>query len=178
MTPVVFDAGRERLPDRVQPREGGQQRRVDVDDAVAEAGDEVLAQQLHVAGEGDEVRLAGLDPVAERVVAPGPVGELAEREDRRLDPHRPRPLQRPRFDLVGADPRHLDPLAPVQRVEDRLQVGPTAGSQHNQLENVSHKCIFTQAVRAAEIDHTRGGSKSDAPVVATYTRRYVTPRPA
>ena len=35
-----LDTRLERLPDRVQAGEGGQQGRVDVDDAVAEAGDE------------------------------------------------------------------------------------------------------------------------------------------
>ena len=64
VTPVVSTPAAERLADRVEAGEGGQQGGVDVDDAVAEAGDEGGAEQLHVAGEDDEVGAARLDPVA------------------------------------------------------------------------------------------------------------------
>ena len=40
VTPVVLDPRVQRLADRVEAGEGGQQRGVDVDDAVAEAVDE------------------------------------------------------------------------------------------------------------------------------------------
>ena len=81
------------------------------------------AQQLHVAGEGD--RSAPRDSIQSPSAASRAsrsANSLAGK-DGGLDPGRPRPLQRPRLGLVGADPDHLDPLAPVQRVEDRLQVG-------------------------------------------------------
>ena len=39
------------------------------------------------------------------------------------------PLQRPGVRLVGPDPNHLDPAAPMQRVEDRLQVGAGPGGE-------------------------------------------------
>jgi nitronate monooxygenase len=127
--PGHLDPRRERLPDRVEAGEGGQQRRVDIDDATPEAGDELRAEQLHVAGERDKVGAERLDPVADRVIARRPVGVLVTWEDRSLDPGRPRPLQRPRRRLVRADPDHLDPLTTVQPVEDRLQVRPRSRGQ-------------------------------------------------
>jgi len=48
-------AVRERLADRVESRERRQQRRVDVEDAVGEAGQELGPDELHVAGEHDEL---------------------------------------------------------------------------------------------------------------------------
>jgi hypothetical protein len=136
---VDGDAGRldprlERLADRVEAGEGGEQRRVDVDDAIAEAGDEGLAEQLHVASEDDEAGGPRLDPLGHRGVTRLAVGELGTRKDAGLHAGVPRPLQRPGGGLVGADADHLDPLAPVQRVEDRLQVGPRPGGQHNETK--------------------------------------------
>ena len=107
-----------RVPGRPAAAPGG------VDDAVAEAGDEGGGEQLHVAGEDDEVGAARLDPLGHRRVARVAPRVLLAREDRGLDPRRPRPLQRPRAGLVRADPDDLDPLASVQRVEDRLQIRP------------------------------------------------------
>ena len=60
-----LDAGRERVLDRVGAREGRQERGVDVDDPLREAAQERRRQQVHVAGEDDE-----LDAVAARARSP------------------------------------------------------------------------------------------------------------
>ena len=134
VTPVTSTPASSAWPIASRPGKAGQQGGVDVDDAVAEAGDEGRAEQLHVAGEDDQVGAARLDPVAHRRVARLAVGVVLAREGGRLDPGAARPLQRRRPGLVGADPDHLDPLAPVQRVEDRLQVGPAARGEDDEAK--------------------------------------------
>src|SRR6202012_6030581 len=51
--------------------------------------------------------------------------------------------QRPRLALVGPDPYDRDPLAPVQLVEDRLQVGAVARGEHDDAK-FTHRLIFAQ----------------------------------
>src|SRR5512146_1093758 len=142
-----LDARVQRLADRVETGKGGQQRRVDVDDAAAKAGDEGGGEQLHVAGEDDEVRAPRLDPPCHRRVARLATGVLLAGKNRGLDPRLARPLQRPRVWLVGADPDHLDPLAPVQRVEDRLQIGAAPRSQDDDSKAiVAHAFVLCVAM--------------------------------
>ena len=50
-----FDAVVEGLLLSVEAGEGGQQRRVDIEDAVGEGGNELGREQAHIAGEDDEV---------------------------------------------------------------------------------------------------------------------------
>ena len=63
--PGLGRAGGERVLDGVRPGEGGQQRRVDVDDPAREALEEARPQQVHVAGADDE-----LDAVRRRASRP------------------------------------------------------------------------------------------------------------
>jgi hypothetical protein len=141
--PGRLDPRLQRLADRVEPREGRQQGRVDVDHPVAEAPHEGRAEQLHVAGQDDEVGRETLDPVADRVIPCLTVHVLGSCEDRGLDPGRPGPLQRPRRGLVRADADHLDLAAAVQAVEDRLQVGPGPRGEDDDAEG-AHGRIFSQ----------------------------------
>jgi hypothetical protein len=99
---------------------------MDVDDPAGEAADEARAEQLHEAREHDELGAAGLDPVAERVVARVAVGMVGDREDRRLDSGGGRPLEAPRALTARADADDLDPVAPVDGVEQRLEVAALA----------------------------------------------------
>ena len=64
-----LDAGGERVVDRVRAGEGGQQRGVDVDDAAREAVEERRRQQVHVAGEHDELDAVLLEPGRHHEVA-------------------------------------------------------------------------------------------------------------
>jgi hypothetical protein len=57
--PDHLDAALERPPVRVGAGEGGQERMVDDDHRRADAGEEVLAQDLHVAGQDHQVEAAG-----------------------------------------------------------------------------------------------------------------------
>ena len=74
VAPDSLDAGGELLLDRVRAGEAGQQRGVDVDDRVGEAVEERRCQQVHVAGEHDELDALLLEPVRHRRVARGAVG--------------------------------------------------------------------------------------------------------
>ena len=129
VTPVVSHARLQRLPDRVEPGEGRQQGGVDVDDAVAEAGDEGGAEQLHVAGEDDEVGAARLDPVGHRPrrAPPGP----RTRRGRRPRSSRPRPAARSSAHASGLSeptPTTSIPSRPcsVSRIACRLVPLPEA----------------------------------------------------
>ena len=70
---VQLDAGLERPLMGVEAVEGGQQRRVDVDQPVAPALDEILRQQAHEAGEADDVDPRGLEPLLDRRLEGGAV---------------------------------------------------------------------------------------------------------
>src|SRR3954451_18135507 len=99
------------LLDRVDAREGGQQRRVDVDDPVREALDESRREDLHETREHHELCARRLDPVAERNVALGPAAVVARREDRRLDARGLSPLEPTSVGLVRPDADDLDGVA-------------------------------------------------------------------
>ena len=108
------------------PGEGGQQRRVDVDDALGEAAEEAGAQELHVAGEHDELDALLGEPAGHRAVARRAVGErsAARRTTRRLDARAPaRPLAAPARPACRSRPRR--PRRPRGRARGR---GSPAGS--------------------------------------------------
>src|SRR5436305_3302027 len=111
----------ERLANRIESGEGGQQGGVDVDDAVAEARDEAGAEQLHVAGEDDQVSVALLDPLGHRRVTLATIAEVLAREESNRNPRRSGPFDRRRSALVRADPNDLDSLAHMDAIQDRLQ---------------------------------------------------------
>ena len=133
----------ERPPDRVEARKRRQQRRMHVDDPVRKAPHEPLGEQLHVPGEDDQVHVTSGEPVGDRPVALLAVGEVADREGGGLDPGAARALDRLRRGLVGADGDHLDPLAPVELVEDRLQIGAGPRRQHPDPECAAHAATFS-----------------------------------
>ena len=138
--PGRLDPGLERLADRVEPGEGGQQGGVDVDDAVAEAGDEAGAEQLHVAGEDDEVGAARLDPVGHRRVARRR-GRRTRRAGRpRSRPRPPRARSSARAPgLSEPTPTTSIPSRPCSRVEDRLQVGAGARGEDDDAERAPRR---------------------------------------
>ena len=119
------DAGSKRVGDRVRAGEGGQERRMDVDDALREAVEERLRQQMHVPGEDDELDAVLLEPGCEHEVALGPVGVAVERERRGRDAGLARADERVRVAPVRRDRRDRQP-----RVEQRLQVGAVAADEH------------------------------------------------
>ena len=86
----------ERLADRVEARERGQQRRVDVDHPVRRTGATKPArEQLHVAGEHDQVDLAARRASRRsRASRASRSGMLGGGEGGGLDPGRARPLER------------------------------------------------------------------------------------
>ena len=66
--PAILTPRVERLPLRVHAREGGQQGRVDVDDAAGERGQQLVAQHAHEPGQHDQVDLVRAQA---RASAPG-----------------------------------------------------------------------------------------------------------
>ena len=129
LTPVVSTPAVERLADRVEAGEGGQQSGVDVDDAVAKAGDEGAAEQLHVAGEDDQVGAARLDPVGHRRVARRSVRDSPSRGKTAVSTPAARARSSARAPGLSEPTPPPRSLAPVQAVEDRLQVGAAAGGE-------------------------------------------------
>jgi hypothetical protein len=97
---------------------------VDVDHALREAGEERGGDELHVAGEHDQLDAGRRQPVGHREVARGPVGVFGRREDARGHAGRAGPLERAGLRFVGPDGDDLDAFAPVHTIEDRLQVRP------------------------------------------------------
>ena len=67
-----LDARRERVADGVCAGEGGQQRRVQVDDAAREGRQHRRAEDAHVAGQDDQLRGRGRDGLGEEAVLLGP----------------------------------------------------------------------------------------------------------
>src|SRR6185503_14067011 len=93
--------------------------------------DESGADDLHVARQHDEVDLALFQPVAEYAVAQLAVAAVVGRiEHPGLHAGLLRTPQPPRVRAVRAHGDHLDPVAPVDLVEDRLEVGTLPGDQY------------------------------------------------
>src|SRR3954470_4056508 len=124
------DAILDRLLGGPEAGEGGQQRRVDVDDPPREAADEGRAEDLHEAREHDQLDPALLEPVRERAVALRAVGVVARGEDGRRNARGSSALQPAGLRAIGDDCHDLDPVAPMRRVEDRLEVRALARDHH------------------------------------------------
>ena len=110
-------AGREQIFQRMRTGELGQRRRMDVHDAVREAGEERGAQELHVARAHYEVDAVPFEPVGHRRVARLAVGMVAQEEDTGSDTRASRALERSSVGSVGRDRNHRK-----LHVEQRLQV--------------------------------------------------------
>ena len=118
--------GRERLVDRARARELRQERRVHVDDPLAEAVEERRRQQVHVARADDQPHAPLLEPVRHRGVPLHAVVVVLERERGGGDARGRRPLERARVGPVGRDGAHGQP-----RVEQRLEVRALAADEHS-----------------------------------------------
>jgi hypothetical protein len=108
--PEHLDAVGQRVLDRPKPRERRQQGRVHVDHAFRKPGQEVLGEQLHVAGQHHELHAPGNEPLGD--------GEITGAASLRL---------------VGGNGHDLDPLAPVHLVDQGLEVGPRPRGQHGDV---------------------------------------------
>jgi hypothetical protein len=115
---------------RVQPREGRQQRRVDVEQPALEAAHEALAEDAHEAGQHQQVRGEGIDGPGQRVVESLARGEVLVRHDRSGDAVRGRKAQAGGVGAVG-DHRHhaCRPALGRTALHDRLHVGAASGDQ-------------------------------------------------
>ena len=94
-------------------------------------------EQLHVAREHDELDAARLQPVAIAASRAARSAYSPRANTARLDARQRGALQRLRVRLVGPDGDHLDALAPVDAVQDRLQVRAGAGGEDADLHATS-----------------------------------------
>ena len=103
-----------------------------VDDPAPEATDELGPEQLHESGQHNQVDRALVDPVGQRPIAAMtvPLG----REHGRLHARALGARQAARVGPARGDADHLDAVAPVDRVQDRLEVRPLAGDQDSDPE--------------------------------------------
>ena len=138
VTPVIRDPVLERLADRVEARERRQQRRVDVDHPVRRSGARTPARAAACSRRGRRGRPRA--PSSQSAIARSRASRSAYSSAGKTavsTPAAARPLERPRLGLVGADRDDLDPVAAVQLVEDRLQVGPGARGEHRRRGSVT-----------------------------------------
>src|SRR4051812_9669808 len=123
----------DRLSDRADARECREQRRVHVHDPVREAPDEHRGEQLHEPREHDQLRAAGLDPVAQGRVALRPIPVLLLREHRCLDACGLSTLEPARVRAIRPHADDLDVTA-VEPVDQRLEVAPLARDEDDDRE--------------------------------------------
>src|SRR3954468_24897001 len=123
----------DRLLDRADSRESGQQRRVHVDDLVREPPDEDRRQQLHEAREHHELGVLGLDPVAECRVAVRPVTVVLLGEDGGLDSGAPGALEAAGVSPVRRHAHDLD-IAAMEPVDKRLEVAALTRDEYDDWE--------------------------------------------
>ena len=126
---------RERLRLRVDPRERGQERRVDVEHAVRERVEEGRTEQPHEARERDEMGARLAQRGDEGGVVARPVGVVPVRQDARRHPGARGAIEAPGVGPVRHDQAHAGVEAPVaDRVEDGAEVRAPAGDEHAEVE--------------------------------------------
>ena len=104
-----------------------------VDDPAAEAGDEVGPEQLHEPSQHHEVDRPLLKPASQRGVARRAVGVGGDR-GLRVHAGAARALEAARARPAGRHAHDLHAVAPVDGVEDRLEVGALPGDQDSNAE--------------------------------------------
>ena len=111
------------LPLRVHAGKRGEQRGVDVEDAVGKGVEKRAPEEPHEAGEADERHVAGAE-LADEDLFKGVAGRVVAVTDRqRRDAGGPRPLQTERVCLVRDHDRDLGLQASVgDFVDERLQI--------------------------------------------------------
>ena len=125
------DAMLERLTLRVEAGKRGQQRRMDVEDAVRKRAKKRIADETHEAGEADELDASPLQKVRQRAVVGVAVGIIARGEVKRLDSGVAGALQTGRLSAIGDDDRNPRVEPPgSDRVDDRLKVAAAPGDQY------------------------------------------------
>ena len=169
----------ERLLHGLETRERRQERRVDVDHPLGELGQELVREQLHVAGQHHQLGAALGQPVGDRAIARRAVGVAIGRKRARLYAGGIGASERAGARLVGRNRDELDPVASVHGVEQCLQVGAFAGGEDR---DVHAACSFsTAASRSEPAAHTSqhvtcGGPTAWSPKCArSAARRHSSP---
>jgi len=83
--PVQPHPGRERAPVRMQPRESGQQRRMDIEQTPCVMPDEIFAKYPHEPGQHDQVRRININGSPQGNIELVSVGIIGMRDNRRFD---------------------------------------------------------------------------------------------
>src|SRR3990170_2066080 len=118
----------ERVLHGVRSREGGQQRRVDVQDPPLVGPDELRPEDPHEARERYSTDLPLLKHGTDRTVVGVPVGAHSGVEEHRLYPGGAGPFQSPRVTMVGY--HHAYPRPPHRVIEPRLEVRSLPRRKH------------------------------------------------
>ena len=112
VTPVTSTPASRAWPIASRPGKDGQESRVDVHDPVAPALDELRREQLHVAGEDDQVDLVPGEPFGDRGVALLAAVEAVAREALGRDARVRRAVEGHGAGLVRGDRHDLEPSRP------------------------------------------------------------------
>src|SRR5262249_40233985 len=139
--------------------EGG----VDVDDATGEAFEEGSCEEVHVAGEDDEIDATKLQPIGDLSIARGAVRKPFEREDATRDASSIGASERGCVGSVGGDRRDRE-----AGIDQRLQVGPLARHQDSDhasapITSAPSGASGTTAHRPMPRLNTRRNSSSSTP---------------
>ncbi len=127
--------GRTRHPDavlqglalRLEPRKRGQQRRMDIQDAVGKRVEQRPSDQVHEAGETDEGDATRQQQIGQRPIVGLTIGIAARAHVDRVDAGIASALQARSVRAARHDDRDRGVEAPRRnRVDDRLQVAPPA----------------------------------------------------
>ena len=118
MAPAILHAVLERLTLRIQARERGQERRVNVQNAIRKRVEQRRADQPHVAGQADEIDTRRGERRRDRAIEVVAAGEFLRIDVARLDPGRRArisPAASGRFEMTTAIARVEAPVARSRR---------------------------------------------------------------
>ena len=130
-TAMEPDAGRQRPGVGVQSPERRQQRRMDIDHAVAPGGDEFVAEDTHEARQADKLNPGGAQLGVDFRVERRPIRKRTMGDDIGGDARRAGPRQSAGIGLVGNDQGDLGRAVSLRAILDqRLHVGAAPGNEN------------------------------------------------
>ncbi len=148
----------QRLPLRVEPRKRGQQRRVNVEDAIRERLEQRRADAPHETGETDEADIAIVQEPDDHAIVIVASGVITRPEIHGFDPGRPRARKTVGFRPIGDHNRDRRvEFRAGRRIDDRLEVAAAPGDENG--EPAVHEQIRVSAHRRVR---RRGRDLADA----------------
>src|SRR6266511_157465 len=152
------DSSREGILDRAGAGEVGEQRWMDIHDAVRKTVEERRGEQVHVSSEHDEVDTTKSEPIRNVAITRVPVAIARELEDAHRDSGLFRALERAYAALVAGDARNREAA-----VDQRLEIRPFAADED--ADHVRSIAPITSACDGAS------GTTAQNPIPRLKTRR-------